>query len=176
MELLRLPFENSPQTFLEPLHNNLNEPTPLSCTGMKPPMTVLGECRVMWDLLIETQTREPAPGQVHAQLFHQLALAGNAVQITQKQNAQQKLGINGRKARIAVTRFQLFGYEGKTDVRSSWNPKVSSLASQNESLPRKVFPMVERSHCSRGCSQPKSFPRSSMRSPTKCSIAANVER
>ena len=46
---------------------------------LKPPMTVLGESRVMRDLLIETQTGEPAPGQVHAQFFHQLALAADAV-------------------------------------------------------------------------------------------------
>jgi hypothetical protein len=49
---------------------------------------------------------------------------------------------------------------------SSWTPKVSTLASQNESLPRKVYRMAERSRCFRGCSQPKSFPRSSMKSHT----------
>src|SRR5246500_5821085 len=70
----------------------------------------------MWDLLIETQTGEPAPGQVHAQLFHQLALAGDAVQIANEQNAQQKLGINGRSASIAVTRFQLLPHKRKADV------------------------------------------------------------
>jgi hypothetical protein len=35
----------------------------------------------MRDFLIETQAREPAPRQVHAQFLHQLALAGDAVQI-----------------------------------------------------------------------------------------------
>jgi hypothetical protein len=36
---------------------------------MKPSMPILGECRVMRDLLIEAQAREPAPGQVHTQLL-----------------------------------------------------------------------------------------------------------
>ncbi len=42
----------------------------------------------MRDLLIEAQTGEPAPGQMHAQLFHQLAFAGDAVEVAQQQNAQ----------------------------------------------------------------------------------------
>jgi hypothetical protein len=53
-----------------------------------------------------TQTSEPPPCQVHAQFLHQLPFAGDAVQIADQQNAQQKLGINGRTASIAVTRFQ----------------------------------------------------------------------
>jgi len=43
----------------------------------------------MRDLLIEAQTREPAPRQMHAQFLHQLALAGDAVQIADQQDAQQ---------------------------------------------------------------------------------------
>jgi hypothetical protein len=50
-------------------------------------MAVLGERGVMGNLLIEAQTCEPAPGQVHAQLVHQLALAGDPVQIANQQNA-----------------------------------------------------------------------------------------
>jgi hypothetical protein len=83
---------------------------------LKPPMTVLGKCRVMRDLLIETQTREPAPRPMHAQFLHQLALAGDAVQIANQQNAQQQLGINRGATGLAVTIFQLFTYEGEADV------------------------------------------------------------
>ena len=36
--------------------------------------------------------------------------------IADQQNAQQKLGINGRTAGIAVTRFQLLPHKGKADV------------------------------------------------------------
>ena len=72
---------------------------------------------------------------MHAQLFHQLALAGDAIQIADQQNAQQKLGINRRAARIAVTLLQLLAHEGQADVffdepqqMSLWNlifePKV----------------------------------------------------
>ena len=35
--------------------------------------------------------------------------------------------------------------------------------------------MAGRSRCFPGCSQPRSFPRSCMRSPTKCSTVATVE-
>jgi hypothetical protein len=38
---------------------------------------------MMWDLLIEAQTCEPAPRQMHAQLFHQFSLTGDAVQIAE---------------------------------------------------------------------------------------------
>jgi hypothetical protein len=61
---------------------------------LKPSVPVLGERGVVGNLLIKAQPGEPAPRQVHAQLFHQLALAGDAVQIANQQNAQQKLGIN----------------------------------------------------------------------------------
>jgi hypothetical protein len=40
---------------------------------------------------------------VARQLFHQPGLAGDAVQITNEQNAQQQLGINRRSASVAVT-------------------------------------------------------------------------
>src|SRR5271170_7160694 len=83
---------------------------------LKPPVPVLGERRVMWDLLIETQPREPSPRQMHAQLFHQLALAGDAVQIADQQNAQQQLRINRGSTRLTVAVFQLLPDELEADV------------------------------------------------------------
>src|SRR5882672_2059890 len=83
---------------------------------LKPSVAVLGERRVMRDLLIESQTSEPAPRQMHAQFLHQLALAGNAVQITQKKNTQQELGIDRRSSGFAVAVFQLLPHKLKTDV------------------------------------------------------------
>jgi len=44
------------------------------------------------------------------------ALAGDAIQIADQQDAQQELRIDGWSARIAVTFFQLFPHEGKADV------------------------------------------------------------
>ena len=70
----------------------------------------------MRHLLIEPQTDEPSPRQMHAQFLHQLTLAGDAVQIADQQNAQQQLGVNRRSASVAVTFFQLLAHEGKTDV------------------------------------------------------------
>jgi len=40
---------------------------------------ILGERRVMWDFLIEAQSGEPSPRQMHTQFFHQLALARDAL-------------------------------------------------------------------------------------------------
>ena len=83
---------------------------------LKPSMAIFRERGVMRDFLIETQAREPAPRQMHAQFLHQFAFAGDAVQIADQQNAQQQLGINRRSASVAVTFLQLLAHEGKTDV------------------------------------------------------------
>jgi hypothetical protein len=53
---------------------------------------------------------------VHVQFFHQLALAGNAVQITQEQNGQQELGIDRWSSGFAAAVFQLLPYKLKTGV------------------------------------------------------------
>ena len=68
------------------------------------------------NLLIETQAREPSPSQMHAQLFHQLALAGDTVEIADQQNAQQEFGINRRPPGLAVTVFQLLLHKVESDV------------------------------------------------------------
>ena len=57
---------------------------------------------VMRDLLIEAQTGEPTPRQVHAQFLHQFAFAGDAVQIADQENAQQELRINRGTTGLAV--------------------------------------------------------------------------
>jgi hypothetical protein len=72
----------------------------------------------MRNLLIEAQTGEPAPRQVHAQFLHQLALTGDAVQITDQQNAQQELGINRGATGLAVAVSQSLAHKLKTDVLS----------------------------------------------------------
>ena len=79
-------------------------------------MPVLGKRRVVRNFLIEPQSSEPAPRQVHAQLFHQLALARDAVQIPDQQNAQQEFGIDRRSSGLAVAVFQLLLHKLKTDV------------------------------------------------------------
>jgi hypothetical protein len=58
------------------------------------PVPVLGERGMMGNLLIEAEACEPPPRQMHAQLFHQFALAGDAVQIANQQHAQQEFRIN----------------------------------------------------------------------------------
>src|ERR1700736_2525347 len=83
---------------------------------LKPPVPVLGERGVMRGILIETQTREPAPRQMHAQFFHQLAFAGDAIQIADQQNAQQELRIDRGATSLAVAGSQSLAHKFKTDV------------------------------------------------------------
>src|SRR5262249_48228624 len=78
------PHQACSQTAIHDLFKQLLEQLRL----LKPSMPVLGEGGVMWNLLIETQSREPTPRQMHPQLFHQLALTGDAVEIPDQQNAQ----------------------------------------------------------------------------------------
>ncbi len=85
-------------------------------TDLGQSISVFGKRGVMRDLLIEAQSCEPAPRQVHAQFLHQLPLAGDPIQIADQQDAQQQFGINRGTAGIAVTRFQLLSYKGKADV------------------------------------------------------------
>jgi hypothetical protein len=47
---------------------------------LKPSMPVFRKCGVIWDLLIEALTGEPAPRQMHAQFLYQLAFTADAVQ------------------------------------------------------------------------------------------------
>jgi hypothetical protein len=49
-------------------------------------------------------------------MLHQLALAGDAVQIADQQNAQQKLRINRGPTGLTVAVFQLLPYKLETDV------------------------------------------------------------
>ena len=81
---------------------------------LKSSVPILRERGVMWNLLVEAQTGEPAPGQMHAQFLHQLPLAGDAVQVADQQDAQQKLGINRGPTGLTVAVFQLRPYKLKT--------------------------------------------------------------
>ena len=70
----------------------------------------------MRHLRIEAQAREPPPGQMHAQLFHQLPLSGDAIQVTDQQNAQQEFGVDRGPPGFTVAVFQLLSHKLKTDV------------------------------------------------------------
>jgi hypothetical protein len=88
---------------------------------LKPPVPVLGERGVMRYLLIETQmietqTREPAPRQMHAQFFHQLGFAAEAIQKADQQNAQQEFRINRGPTGVVVAASQSLAHKLKTDV------------------------------------------------------------
>jgi len=79
-------------------------------------MTILGKRGVMREFLVETQPYEPAPGQMHAQLLDQLALAGYAIEITDQQDTQEEFRVDGRSADIAIRVLQLLADEVEADV------------------------------------------------------------
>src|SRR5215469_7293189 len=70
----------------------------------------------MRNFLIEPQAGEPAPRQVHAQLFHQLALTGDSVQVADQQDAQQQFGIDGWPPAVAIAILQFRSYKIEADV------------------------------------------------------------
>src|ERR1700729_3563587 len=102
----------------------------------------------MRDFLIETQAREPAPRQMHAQFLHQFAFAGDAIQIANQQDAQQKFGIDGRSAHLAVTLFQRFPHEGKADVLIDESQQVHlwNLIVQSEVIKQRFGAVVLPHH------------------------------
>src|SRR3954465_8650657 len=53
---------------------------------------------------------------MHAQLLHQLALAVDAVQIADQQNAQQQFRVDRRPSAVAVGVLQLGAYELEAHV------------------------------------------------------------
>jgi len=83
---------------------------------LKASVPVLREGGVMRNLLIETQAGEPAPRQMHVQFLDQLALAGNAVQIANQQNAQQELGIDRGASGFAIAVLEPLANKSQADV------------------------------------------------------------
>src|SRR5215510_5935050 len=83
---------------------------------LKTSMSVLRERRVMRNLLIKTQPGEPAPRHMHAQLFHQLPLARDTVEIADQQQAQQQFGVDGGPTLVAIASLQLPSYEIEVDM------------------------------------------------------------
>ena len=70
-------------------------------------MPILGECRVMRNLLIETEAREPAISQMHPDVLDQASFTGDSVQVSDQQNAEQDFGVNRRTTLVAVARLQV---------------------------------------------------------------------
>src|SRR6266849_3799165 len=83
---------------------------------LKTSVPILRERGMMRNLLIEAQSRKPAPSQMHSQFLDQLALTGNAIQVADQEDAQQKLRINRWTARLAIAVLQLFAHKRQADV------------------------------------------------------------
>src|SRR5258705_12331485 len=83
---------------------------------LKSSMPVLGKRRVMRNLLIEAQSGEPTPRHMHAQLFHQLPLAGDTVEIGDQQDEEQQFWVDGGSTGFAIGSLQLRSHEIEVDV------------------------------------------------------------
>ena len=83
---------------------------------LKAAVPILGKRGVVRNLLIEAQPGKPAISQVHPNLLDQAALTGNAVQVSDQQNAQEHFGIDRRPTRVAVARLQGLAYKREIDV------------------------------------------------------------
>src|SRR5271166_3360835 len=70
----------------------------------------------MRNLLIETETSEPAPSKMHAQFLNEFALTADAIQITDQQNAQQELWIDGWTPSFAIAVLKSLAYETEVNV------------------------------------------------------------
>src|SRR6202021_2471687 len=79
-------------------------------------MSVLGKRGVMRNLLIEAQSGEPTPRQMHTYLFHQFPFARDSVEIADQQQAQQQFWVDRWPSRVAVGVLQLGSYKFKVDV------------------------------------------------------------
>jgi uncharacterized MAPEG superfamily protein len=66
--------------------------------------------------LFKSQACEPTVRQVHAHLFHQAALARDAVEITHQQQPRKNLRIDGGAAERAVRALQPFPHKGEVHV------------------------------------------------------------
>ena len=56
-------------------------------------LPILGEFRVMWNLLIEAEASEPAISEMHSDILNEAALTRDAVEVSDQQNAEQNLWI-----------------------------------------------------------------------------------
>src|SRR6266849_5211180 len=104
------------QSRLDATGNDLLKQLPKQIRLLEPSMPVLGKRGVMRNLLIEAESGEPTPRQMHAQLFHQLPLAGDAVEIADQQHAQQQFRIDRWPSRVAVSVLQLGANKLEVDV------------------------------------------------------------
>src|SRR5260370_39612909 len=98
----------SGHNFLEPLLEHLR--------FLKAPVAILRKGAVVRNFRIKPETCEPAPGEMHAQFLNKLALAADAVQMANQQNAQQQLWINRRTTSIAIAILQSLAHETEVNM------------------------------------------------------------
>ena len=71
---------------------------------------------MIWNRLVEAQTRKPPVGKVRTDLVKQPPFTRDSVEIADQQDAQQKLGIDRRPGNLTVEWRQLFANRSKVHV------------------------------------------------------------
>src|SRR6476660_9327181 len=83
---------------------------------LKSTMPVLGKSGVMRNLLIEAQSGEPTPRQMHASLFQQFPFARDTVKVPDQKHAQQQFRVDGGSTGVAIGSLQLRSHKIETDM------------------------------------------------------------
>jgi hypothetical protein len=85
---------------------------------------------------------------MHTQFLHQLAFAGDPVQIPDQQNAEQQFRIDGRSSGFAVAAFQLLAYKLEADVFIDQSQQVilGNLIFQTEVIEQRLTAGVMSHH------------------------------
>ncbi len=86
---------------------------------------------MIWNRLVEAQTRKPPVGKVRTDLVKQPPFTRDSVEIADQQDAQQKLGIDRRPANLTVEWRQLFANKVHVSVDRAqqvirWDPIVEA--------------------------------------------------
>jgi hypothetical protein len=79
----------------------------------KRPQPVLGECRVVRDLVVQIELAKPSIGQMQLDFLGELALRADAVAVADDEHPDHQLGIDRRTADVAVMGLELFVQVGK---------------------------------------------------------------
>ena len=81
----------------------------------EPAVPVLRERRVIGHCILETETTEPAVGQVEVHFFAQAPFRADAEAVAEQQHPHHQLGINRGATRVAVERREVLAEIGEIE-------------------------------------------------------------
>ena len=112
------------QACLQTAAHDLFEHSPKHTRLAKASVSILRERRVIRNLLLEVQPREPTIGQMHPDFFQQTTLTDNPVEVAQQQQSQQHLGINRGPTGRTVEALHSLTHKAQIDLLINDSEKV----------------------------------------------------